>query len=83
MNLEREPSQIIGYITAVATAIIALLVAYGFDIDQTKQAAILGVIAVLAPAIAGIVIRFNVWAPQSVQSEVDAAAASGTAPKIV
>lgn len=61
-----EPSVIVGSITAAATAIIALLVAFGADLSQEQQAALLGVVAVAAPIIASIVIRGKVWAPASV-----------------
>lgn len=63
MNLQKEPSAIIGSIVAIVTAILALLVAYGFNVSQEQQAAILGVTAVVAPLVASLIIRFNVFSP--------------------
>lgn len=65
--MKTEPAAIIGGITAFVTAVLALLVAYGVDISQTQQTAILGLVAVVAPLIAALAIRFKVWSPASVQ----------------
>lgn len=81
--MNQEPARIIASITAAVTAVIALLVAYGLDISQEQQAAILGVVAVVAPLIAGIIIRNNVYSPQSTQDVAERAAVTGKAPKIV
>tara|TARA_R100000655_G_C2995376_1_gene193653 strand:+ start:1624 stop:1827 length:204 start_codon:yes stop_codon:yes gene_type:complete len=54
-----EPAVVNG-IVAAAAAVIALLVAFGLDLDDTQQAAILGVVAVLAPIVAAIVTRSKV-----------------------
>jgi ABC-type enterobactin transport system permease subunit len=75
-----EPAQIIGWLTGAATAVIALLVAFGLDLDQTQQAAILGVVAVVAPVVAGLVIRSKVFAPDTVQSIARQAANTGKVP---
>ena len=80
MTLDREPSVLIGGITAFVTAAIGLLVAFGLDIDQQQQTAILGMTAVLAPAIAGIVIRFRVFSPSTVEKLSADAYAAGTPP---
>ena len=64
--MEKEPARIIGAITGAATAIIALLVAFGLDLTQEQQAAILGVVAVVAPVVAGVVIRQHVYPPATV-----------------
>lgn len=78
--MQTEPAQIIGWLTGAATAIIALLVAFGLDIDQTQQAAILGVVAVVAPIIAGLVIRFKVFSPATTERLVDQAYSAGVPP---
>lgn len=75
--METEPSVIVGSLTAAATAVIALVVAFGADLTQDQQSALLGVVAVAAPIIASIVIRGKVWSPESAQREVDRAAATG------
>ncbi len=65
--MNREPAAIIGTITAAVTAILALLVAFGLDIEPEQQAAILGVIAVIAPVVATLITRSAVFAPATVQ----------------
>lgn len=67
-NLRTEPAVIVGAITAGATAVIALLVAFGVDLTAEQQAAVLGVVAVAAPVIAGLVIRGRVYAPATVDA---------------
>lgn len=74
-----EPAVSTASITGAVTAVIALLVAYGFDISEDQQVAILGVVAVLAPVIAGIVTRYQVFSPSSAQKAVNSAAATGDA----
>jgi hypothetical protein len=61
--MQKEPSVIVGTIIAVVTAIIVLLTAFGLHITNDQQSAILGVVAVLAPLIAGGVIRGKVFSP--------------------
>lgn len=61
------------------TAVLALLVAYGFDISQEQQVAILGIAAVLAPVIAGIVTRSKVYSPATTQKLANEAAVTGDA----
>jgi multidrug resistance efflux pump len=78
--MKTEPAQIIGWLTGLAAAVIALLVAFGLDMDQTQQAAILGVVAVVAPIIAGLIIRFNVYAPATVERIADKQYEAGVPP---
>ena len=77
--MKTEPAAIIGGITAFVTALLALLVAYGFDIDQAQQSAILGLVAVVAPVVAGVAIRFNVYAPATVEKVEQKAYTKGLA----
>lgn len=74
-----EPAAMVASITAAVTAVLALLVAYGFDISQEQQVAILGVAAVLAPVIAGIVTRSKVYSPATTQKLANEAAVTGDA----
>ena len=78
--MNTEPAQIIGWLTGAATAIIALLVAFGLNLDQTQQAAILGVVAVLAPIIAGLIIRTRVFSPATTESIAKESANTGAVP---
>lgn len=80
MNLQNEPAQIIAYITAAATAMISLLVAYGVDISEDQKQAILGAVAILAPIVAGLVIRSRVYAPATVAKIADRQYAAGVPP---
>ena len=76
---QEEPANLVGTITAAVTAGIALLVAYGFDISTEQQVAILGVVAVIAPVIAGIITRSKVYSPASAQRVANEAAVTGDA----
>lgn len=74
-----EPAGLVGTITAGVTAVLALLVAYGFDVSQEQQVAILGVVAVIAPVIAAIVTRSRVYSPSTTQTLANEAAVTGNA----
>lgn len=66
MDMKSEPARIIGLITGGVTAVIALLVAFGVDLTDEQQAAILGLVAAVAPVVAGYIIRNKVYAPDTV-----------------
>ena len=51
LSTSTEPVFTVASITAGVTAIIALGVAFGLDLSQQQQTAILGVVAVVAPLI--------------------------------
>jgi hypothetical protein len=61
-----EPLITVGAITAGVTAVLALLVAFGLSLSADQQAAILGVVAVVAPLVVSLVGRGRVWSPASV-----------------
>ena len=67
MSIEREPAALVGTITGLAAAILTALIAFGVDLDQTQHDALLGLVAVAAPIIAGIVIRGKVYSPETVE----------------
>lgn len=67
MNLQTEPAAIVGTITGLAAAILTALIAFGVDLDQAQHDALLGLVAVAAPIIAGIVIRGKVYSPNTVE----------------
>jgi hypothetical protein len=58
--MRREPLLSVATLTGAATAIIALLVAFGVDFTDDQQAAILGVVAVAAPLVVGFAARSRV-----------------------
>lgn len=61
-----EPLLSTGTVTALATAVLALLVAFAVPLDDDQQAAILGVVAVLAPIVVAWVGRGRVYSPATV-----------------
>ena len=71
MDMRSEPAVIVGTITAFVTAAIGLLVAFGLDITDQQQNAILSLVAVIAPVIAGVIIRSKVYAPDTVREIVN------------
>lgn len=77
--MKTEPAISVASITAAVTAIIALLVAYGFDISGEQQTALLGVVAVIGPVIVGIVTRSKVYSEASAQKAANTAAVTGDA----
>ncbi|SCL21527.1 hypothetical protein [Micromonospora inyonensis] len=61
-----EPLWTVGGITAAVTATLALLVAFGLEVTDEQETAILGVVAVVAPLIVTAVARGRVYAPATV-----------------
>ncbi len=61
-----EPVISVAGITAAASALLALVVSFGFDLTADQQVAIMGVVAVLAPLLVGIVARGKVFSPDAV-----------------
>ncbi len=61
-----EPLLSVAGITAAASALLALVVSFGFDLTADQQVAIMGVVAVLAPLLVGIVARGKVFSPDAV-----------------
>ena len=54
MNTETKPVLTSTTIVTIVTAVIALLVAFGFELTNEQTAAILGLFGVLAPIAVGI-----------------------------
>lgn len=71
----KEPLITVGGITTVVTAVLVLLVAYGINVNNNQQAAILGVVAVLAPIVVAVIGRLKTWSPRSVRRVVQQAVA--------
>ena len=61
-----EPLHSVAGITAAASEVLALVVSIGFDLTTDQQVAIIGVVAVLAPLLVGIVARGKVFSPDAV-----------------
>lgn len=58
--MSNEPAVTIGSVTALVAAAITLLVAFGVDISTDQKAAIMGVVTIAAPIVAGLLIRRKV-----------------------
>ncbi len=67
-----EPLLKVGGILTGVAAVIALLVSFGLHLSDAQQAAILGVVTVVAPFVVAIVGRRVVWAPATVRAKVEA-----------
>lgn len=68
---QREPAAVAATIVALVAAGIAAVVAFGVDLDETQTEAILGLTAVLAPVLAGLLIRPKVTPNAKVVEFVD------------
>lgn len=64
--MKKEPAVIIGAIASVVTSLVALAVAFGLDLTQDQQTAIVGVVVTVTPLIVGIITRQYVFAPATV-----------------
>lgn len=67
MNPSTEPALTVGTITGIASAVIALVVAFWPGLLTDLQSdAILSLVAILAPVVAAIIIRGKVtpWTPE-------------------
>ncbi|MDQ3540481.1 MAG: hypothetical protein M3440_07310 [Chloroflexota bacterium] len=78
--MNTEPARLIASITGGVAALIALLVAFGVDLTEDQKTAILGIVAVAAPIIAGLFIRQNVFSPASAQKLADTQYQAGLPP---
>ncbi|MEU7617174.1 hypothetical protein AB0B27_13920 [Micromonospora rifamycinica] len=66
-----EPLLTVGSLTALVTAVLALVVAFGLPVSDAQQTAILGVVAVVAPLVVMAVGRGRVWSPATVARLVE------------
>lgn len=58
--MKNEPAITVASITAAVSAAIALLTAFGLNLSTEQTAAILGVVAVVGPLVAGYFTRAKV-----------------------
>lgn len=66
----REPLLNVGTVVTLCTAILGALVAWGVKISDDQQAALLALLAVLAPIIVALIGRTKVWSPASVRAAI-------------
>lgn len=55
--MKREPLVTVATVTGIAAAVVALVVAFGLDLTDDQQAAILGFVGVVAPLVVALVVR--------------------------
>lgn len=58
--MKNEPVITVASITALVAALIALLIAFGVNLSDQQQAAIMGVVAVVGPLVAAFIARRKV-----------------------
>lgn len=77
--MDKEPAVIITSVTAFLAEVFGLCVAFGIDISDSQQKAIIGTVTALAALIAiiGPVIRQFVYSPHSTQTLVNTAEQAG------
>lgn len=61
-----EPLISVATVTAAATALVGLMVAFGLDLTADQRTAILGLVAVVAPIVVAAWGRRKVYSPASV-----------------
>lgn len=72
--MKREPAAIIG---AAVAAISGLLVLIGHEaLPDNAAETLVAAFAIFAPVVQGLVTRFKVWAPASVDDKLDAEVAA-------
>ena len=83
--LNKEAAVIVSSITGFAVAVIGLLVAFGIDVSEAQQKAIVATIIASAVMVAAVgpVIRRFVYSKDSVQKIATKAAKTGRVPDIV
>ena len=57
MAATREPALTVGAVVALVGAVLTLLIAFGVDLTEEQQNAILRVVAIAAPLVAAVVTR--------------------------
>lgn len=67
---DREPAVVIGLITGVVGAVIALLVAFGVELSKDQITAILGLFAAVAPIAAAVWTRTKVTPSDAVVARI-------------
>lgn len=71
--MKKEPVITIGGVSAVVSAVIALIVVLGVQIPEGLEAAIIGLVAAAGPIVAGLISRSKVWSDESHRADKTAA----------
>lgn len=71
--MDKEPAAIVGTVTAIVSAVLVFLDQFGVSLTDGQQDAIRGLVAVLAPLVAGLVIRSFVTPTPKALDRIDTA----------
>lgn len=64
----KEPLVSVATITALASAVLVLVVAFGLKLSADQMTALIGFIAVAAPIVVAVVGRMKVFSPATVRA---------------
>ena len=64
--MQHEPVYAVSAITALVSAILSAVVAFGFELSGEQVATILGAVNAVLVIVAGVITRSIVWAPATV-----------------
>jgi hypothetical protein len=76
---DNEPSITAGAISALAAAVLTVLVSFGIPLTSEQREAVLGLVAVVAPIIVALLIRGHVTPSAKVDAKVDSEVAKALA----
>ena len=80
--LTSEPAVTTGAsVAAVVVAVLGLLTAFGVDLTPDQSAAILAVVAVVAPIVTAFLIRRQVWSPAGLAQVMPVHEGAGPSPE--
>lgn len=65
--MNKQPLWTVGTITSIASAFVAVLVAFGVPLSADQRTTVLGLVAVLAPLAVAAIARRAVYAPATVE----------------
>lgn len=66
---DREPALSVGTISALVSAVLALIVVLGVPLPEGFEAAVLGVIAAAGPIVGALITRGLVWSRSSHETD--------------
>lgn len=64
--MQHEPVYAVSAITALVSAVLSAVVAFGFELSAEQVATILGAVNAILVIVAGVITRSIVWAPATV-----------------
>lgn len=67
-NAPQEPLLTVGAVTAIAAAAVSTAVAFGLNLSDAQQTALLALVGVVAPVVVALWGRSKVYAPATVRA---------------